>query len=74
MSFQPDFILEFANYLGDYYSYINKDIEVYVDNYVSLNGRKRQRCVSDSVNLYKEKESFKNKNWISPLKDDIKGF
>ena len=73
MSFQPDFILEFAHYLGDYYSYINKDIEVYVDNYVTLNGRKNQRCVSNNVNLYDEKDSFKNKKWILPLNDDIKG-
>ena len=73
MSFQPDFILEFAHYLGDYYSYINKDIEVYVDNYVTLNGRKNQRCVSNTVNLYDEKDSFKNKKWILPLNDDIKG-
>tara|TARA_Y100000589_G_C27189435_1_gene644129 strand:- start:99 stop:1478 length:1380 start_codon:yes stop_codon:yes gene_type:complete len=73
MSFQPDLILEFAHHLGDYYSYINKDIEVYVDNYVTLNGRKSQRCVSNTVNLYDEKESFKNKKWILPLNDEIKG-
>ena len=62
MSFQPDFILQFAHHIGKHYSYINKDIEVYVDNFVSLNGRKSQRCVSDSVNLYVQKESFNIQN------------
>ena len=73
MSFQPDFILEYAHYLGDYYS-INNNVKVFVDNYVSLNGRKSQRLISDSVDLYLEKESFKNKKWILPLNDEIKGF
>jgi hypothetical protein len=39
MAFQPDFILEYAHYLHEYYN--NKDliIEVYVESYVALNGR-----------------------------------
>ena len=74
MSFQPDFILEYAHYLGDYYSYGNQNIKVFVDNYVALNGRKSQMLVSDTVNLYNKKESFKNKDWIIALNDDIQGF
>ena len=38
MSFQPDFILEYAHYLGNYYSIKGiKNIEVYVDSHVALN-------------------------------------
>jgi hypothetical protein len=74
MSFQPDFILEYAHYLGDYYSYGNQNIKVFVDNYVALNGRKSQMLVSDTVNLYTKKESFKHKDWIIALNDDIQGF
>ena len=75
MSFQPDFILEYAHFLGDYYTskgYL--DVEVYADSYVSLNGRSNKRFVNSEVDLYKEKESFKNKKWIIPIDDEIKGF
>ena len=74
MSFQPDFILEYANYLGDYYSESNQNVKVFVDNYVALNGRRSQMLVSDTVNLYNKKESFRNKDWIIQLNDDIQGF
>ena len=75
MSFQPDFILEYAHYLGDYYTekgYLN--VAVYADSYVSLNGRRHQQFVNPKVDLYKEKESFKYKTWIIPINDEIKGF
>ncbi|QYJ69207.1 HTTM domain-containing protein [Flavobacterium litorale] len=74
MSFQPDFILEYAHYLGDYYK--NKgyqNVEVYVESYVALNGRLSQPFVDKTVNLYREKESFKHKDWILPFNDEIKG-
>ena len=75
MSFQPDFILEYAHYLGDHFTAKNNTVvQVFVDNYVSLNGRKSQRLVSDTVNLYAQKESFKHKTWILPLNDEITGF
>ena len=75
MSFQPDFILEFAHYLGDYfYETEGVQVEVFVDSYVSLNGRKSKKFIDSSVNLYLEEESFKNKNWILPFEDEIKGF
>ena len=74
MSFQPDFILEYAHFIGDYYKengYQNPS--VYVDCFVSLNGRISQRLIDKNVDLYPIKESFKQKKWILPLKDDIKG-
>ena len=73
MSFQPDFILEFAHYLGDNFSNENKKVEVYADSFVALNGRPSQRFIDPEVNLYKEKESINNKSWILPLNDEIKG-
>ena len=73
MSFQPDFILEFAHYLGDNFSNENKKVEVYADSFVALNGRPSQRFIDPEVNLYKEKESMNNKSWILPLNDEIKG-
>ena len=71
MSFQPDFILEYAHYLGEYYSQQGlKNIKVFAESYVSLNGRKSQKYIDPKINLLKVEESFKNKTWIMPLKYD----
>ena len=74
MSFQPDFILEYAHFLGDHFkAQGHKNVEVFADSFVALNGRLSQRYVNPKVNLYAENESFKPKNWILPFKDEIKG-
>ncbi len=75
MSFQPDFILEYAHYLGNYYSKKGiKNVEVYVDSYVALNGRLSQRIIDPNVDLFSKKRSLRHKSWILPLDDEIKGF
>ena len=74
MSCQPDFILEYAHYLGDHFTKQgHKNIAVYAQSYVALNGRQSQPFVNPKVDLYKEKESFKPKNWLLPFNDAIKG-
>ncbi|PSG88676.1 HTTM domain-containing protein [Aurantibacter aestuarii] len=74
MSSQPDFILEYAHFLGDHFkSQGHQNIEVYAESYVSLNGRPSQPYINTTVNLYKENESFKPKNWLLPFNDAIKG-
>ena len=74
MSFQPDFILEYAHYLGDHFTAQgHKNIQVFAESYVALNGRVSQPYIDSSVDLYKVEESFKHKHWILPFKDDIKG-
>lgn len=73
MSSQPDFILEYAHYLGDHFaSQGHQNVEVYTDSYVTLNGRLSERYIDPKVNLYNEKESFQHKHWILPFKHDIK--
>ena len=73
MSFQPDFILEYAHYLGDHFTQQgHKNVEVYADSYVALNGRSSERFIDAKVNLYKEQESFKHKYWILPFTNEIK--
>lgn len=73
MSFQPDFILEYAHYLGDHFtSQGHKNVEVYVDCFVALNGRLSERYIDPNIDLYKEKESFQHKTWILPFQHDIK--
>jgi len=74
MSFQPDFILEYAHFLGKNFSDESNEIEVYAESFVALNGRPSQRFIHPNVNLYGERESFKNKTWVLPLNDEIKGF
>lgn len=74
MAFQPDFILEYAHFLHDHYKkmgYANP--EVRVESYVALNGRLSQKYIDPTVDLAKEKESFKHKTWILPFTDEIKG-
>tara|TARA_B110000116_G_scaffold105740_1_gene92089 strand:+ start:50 stop:1468 length:1419 start_codon:yes stop_codon:yes gene_type:complete len=75
MSFQPDFILEYAHYLGDHFkSQGHENLQVFVDSHVALNGRSSTRFVNPEVDLYSQKESFKHKTWVIPFKDEIKGF
>ncbi|MBE16955.1 MAG: HTTM domain-containing protein [Dokdonia sp.] len=74
MSFQPDFILEYAHYLRDHFAAQgHKNIAVYVDARVALNGRLSTTFIDPSVNLATIKESFAPKKWIIPFTDDIKG-
>ena len=73
MSFQPDMILEYAHYLGATFEKRGfKDVSVYADSYVTLNGRPSKRFIDPKVDLLKQKNDLKHKSWIIPIKDDIK--
>lgn len=75
MSFQPDFIVEYAQFLHSYYENMGfHDPIVKVESYVALNGRLSQKYIDPNINLAKENDSFKHKNWILPFNDEIKGF
>ena len=75
MSFQPDFILEFAHHLGSFYNnHGHKNIQVFADSYVALNGRKNQQFIDPNVNLLEQTNGFENKEWIWPFNDESKGF
>ncbi|MAN58758.1 MAG: HTTM domain-containing protein [Flavobacteriaceae bacterium] len=74
MSFQPDFILEYAHFLGDQFkAQGHGPLEIYVESYVALNGRMSQPFVYPTVNLLNQRESFAHKTWIVPFQDEIKG-
>lgn len=74
MSYQPDFILEYAHHLGDHFSSQGYEgVQIYVDSYVALNGRSSQRFINPNVDLYSIKDSFCHKEWILPFQDEIKG-
>ncbi|WP_179338393.1 HTTM domain-containing protein [Winogradskyella ludwigii] len=74
MSFQPDFILEYAHYLGDHFkSQGHENVQVFVECFAALNGRMSQPYIDPKIDLYNEKESFNHKKWILPFNDEIKG-
>jgi hypothetical protein len=75
MSTQPDMILQFAHILRDYYAAqgINAP-QVYVDSYVTLNGRLSKPFINSLTDLAQEEESFLAKPWILPFDHEIKGF
>lgn len=74
MSFQPDFILEYAHFLADHFEKDgHKNIEIYVESYVALNGRKSRPYIDPEVNLLNFADSFEHKTFILPFDDEIKG-
>lgn len=60
MSTQPDFIVQFAHFLGNHYQQSDsvKPI-VNVDSYVSINGKGSQRYVKENLDLMRVKNSLK---------------
>ena len=74
MSFQPDFILEYAHMLGTHFqSQGHQQVQVYVESYVALNGRLSQPFIDPEVDLMQEWESFAHQEWILPFNDTIHG-
>jgi len=79
MSTQPDMILQFAHYLRDTFKdrkivikdrvFYFKDPMVFVDSYVSLNGRGSQRFIDPGANLAKMEQSLLHKTWILPFEE-----
>lgn len=74
MATQPDFILQYAGFLQEYYETKGmNDPEVYATIYVVMNGRRSRLYADTSVNLAKEKDGFKTKSWILAFNDKIYG-
>lgn len=75
MMTQPDFIVEFAHFLGKHYKseLQNDNIGIFAEGYITLNGRQSLAFINPKVDLLTVNDSFKHKDWIVPLKDDIKG-
>ncbi len=74
MSTQPDFIVQYAHYLGSHFANQgHKNIAVYVESYVALNGRLSQQYIDPKVNLLEVEDTFKHKDWILNFKQTIYG-
>jgi hypothetical protein len=67
MAMQPDLILQFAHFLGKHYA--EKGVhepQVRAEVYVTLNARPSRPLIDPTIDLMKEKDSFKAKTWIMP--------
>ena len=74
MATQPDFILEYAHFLKQHFeAQGHKNLGVFVESYVALNGRRSRPYIDPTVDLTQQQESFKHKDWILPFEDEIKG-
>jgi vitamin K-dependent gamma-carboxylase len=66
MATQPDMILSFAHELAARERAQGRDVAVYADVFVALNGRAPARLVDPRVDLAREQDTFANKPWILP--------
>jgi len=65
MATQPDMIIEYAHYLRDHFTNQgHQNIEVYVESYVTLNGALSKRFIDPEVDLTKESNTWRHKEWI----------
>ncbi len=70
MATQPDMILQYAHILRDYYAIRGfENPQVYVESYVTLNGRFSTLYIDPTTDLAQERESFTHKSWILPYNE-----
>ncbi|MFD2163891.1 HTTM domain-containing protein [Paradesertivirga mongoliensis] len=75
MSFQPDMIVQFANFLGNEFKKQGfQEPAVFVECYATLNARSNQLLIDPKVDLYGKEDGFKHKGWITQFNHEIKGF
>ncbi|WP_455223468.1 HTTM domain-containing protein [Kaarinaea lacus] len=74
MPTQPDMILQFAHFLEKKWKqdFGLNDVEVRVNNYVSLNGREPAPMVNPSIDLTKMERNLSHAEWILPLHEPLK--
>ena len=73
MKDQPDLKLQFAHFLkAEYEKQGYRQVQVYANSMMSLNGRPSQPLVDLNTDLAAEKRSLKPYAWILPLEDEAK--
>jgi hypothetical protein len=66
-STKPDFIWQFAQHLKKEYAQQGKDVQVFVNAYVSVNGRPYKQLVNPEIDLAAVSWShFKHSDWLLP--------
>lgn len=65
MAMQPDMILQYAHFLGNYYQKQGiQNPKVTAEIYVTLNAQPSKLYIDSTLNLMNVKDSWENKNWI----------
>lgn len=68
---KPDMLWQFSQRLKDEYSEQGKEVEIYIDSKVGVNGRPLRRFIDPKVDMAKVKwDHFKHKDWILPSQLD----
>ncbi len=74
MATQPDFILEYADYLARLHQTADGRLPaVYVESYVALNGRGSRPYVNPEIDLTTITQDTPRTDWLLPFEDDIYG-
>lgn len=70
MCIQPDFILQYAQFIAEDYKkrYDIQNPKITADIFVALNRRASSRFIDPNINLLELNNSFQNKDWILPMK------
>ena len=70
MAMQPDMIVQFAHFLGDYYRREGMMIAaVRAEVYATLNGRPSRLLIDPNINLLECSDDFSEKQWIYHYND-----
>lgn len=70
MSMQPDMIVQFAHFLGDYHRRKGMAVQaVRAEVYATLNGRPSRLLIDPNINLLECSDDFSEKQWIYHYKD-----
>lgn len=73
MGKDPDMVLEFVHYVRDHYrKYQNTELEIYVLNIASLNGRKPQLLMDPTLNYAAIDRVWTSQPWVMPLKEPLR--
>lgn len=69
MATQPDMMIQYAHHLKEIFEQKGiKNPQVYIDSYVSLNGRSSKQFIDPTIDLTTVEDTFAPKTWILPFK------
>jgi hypothetical protein len=64
MAIQPDFMLQFARHIAHENKDLVSDPQVYVNSFITINGRTSKRYINPNVDLLTESDDWGNKPFI----------
>jgi hypothetical protein len=64
MAIQPDFMLQFAQYIAQKNKDLVSEPQVFVNSFITINGRTSRRYIDPNVDLLNESDNWGNKPYI----------